>query len=124
MTISKMNKGQKLFNFQMPEGAEFKSLKDLYEQFGAEYIHVLTGCYISTKGNFGEQPVLLTPNYFVNAPKHLLDTVKDIMSDEDIIKQINGTNAGFVIETYKDKTHNRTCYSVRFVDLYDDLFDN
>lgn len=122
MTISKMNKGQRLFTFEMPEGAEFKSLKDLYTENGADYTYILTGCYINTKGKFGDQPVLMTPYFFVNAPSHLVDTVKDIMEDDETVQQINDGDAGFVIETYKDKLHGNLCYSVRFVDLFDDLF--
>lgn len=123
MTISKLNKGQRIFDYQMPENAEFISLKDLYEQNGTDYTYVLTGMYISTKGKFGEQPVLLTPTNFVNAPKHLVDTVKDIVSDEEIVKQINSGNAGFKIQKYTDKNFGKECYSVEFVDLYDHLFE-
>lgn len=122
MTISKKNKGTRIFTYQMPEDSEFISLKELYDQNGADYIYVLTGMYLSDKGKFGTQPVLLIPTHFVNAPKHLTETVKEILQDDEVVKQINDGNAGFKVQKYIDKNFGKECYSVEFVDLYDDIF--
>lgn len=122
MSISSLNKGKRIFTYQMPEDAEFISLKELFDENGADKIYVLVGMYLSDKGNFGTQPILLTPTHFVNAPKHLVDVVKDIVADETIVEQINAGNAGFKIQKYIDKKYKKECYSVEFVDLFDDLF--
>lgn len=121
MGIEKFNKGERKFKYEMPEGAQFTNLKELYEHYGADYVHVLTGMYVSSKGKFGEQPVLLTVNNYVNAPKHLLESVKEILDDSFIIEQINNGNAGFYIKKYIDKKYNKECYGVQFVDLYDSI---
>ena len=113
MIAGKYNRGNK-FTFQMPENAPYKSLKDFPE--GSTI--VLRGLYFNTKGNYGQEPVALTDNAYVNLPKHLSDDVTDMMADDEFITAVNDGKVGFKIRTYQDTKYGKgTCYSVEWVDL-------
>lgn len=117
--VSKYNKGERKFKYQMPEDADFKNLKDLYTENGKDYVYPLMGMYISTKGYFGEQAIALCPKYFVNLPKHMNDTVKEMLDDEELISTINNGNVFFRIVEYVPKNYDKKCYSIHFDELED-----
>lgn len=117
---NKHNKGKK-FNFDTT-GLGYVSLHDLYNENGKDHVYILKGVYINTKGNFGDSPVFACSEGLVNAPKHLLDTVKDILSSEDDINSINNGLVGFKIYSYKHEKFNRDCFGISFVDIDPSLF--
>ena len=116
MSLSKFNKNKNKFTWEMPENSPFEKLSTLAEVNGLNKKYVIRGMYINKKGDFGEQPVVLLDDIFVNLPTHLTDVVYEMLDDEDVIDAINGERAGFKIYTYKDK-NNITRYSVEWIDL-------
>lgn len=107
------NKGSK-FTVQMPKDAPFMNLKD----FSEESVVVLRGVYINSKGNYGEEAVGMIDNAFVNLPKHMVDTVKNMIADGEFVDAVNAGKVGFKVRTYEDTKHGKgTCYTVEWVDL-------
>ena len=96
----------------------FASLEQLYKEDPAA-VHQIDGLYISTAGKFGDAPVFINVarRALVNVPAHMLDTCRDILGDLDAIEAIKAGAVGFTVYTYE--SHNRTCYSVNFVDIVD-----
>lgn len=113
---SKRNKDVKKFDIDT-EGFEYYNLDDLYEENGEDYQYILKGFYINKKSKYGDAPVAITLDYFVNLPQHMLDTVKEICADADDVADINNDKVGFKIYSYEDEKHKKTCYSIRFEDI-------
>lgn len=118
MSITKFNKNTKVFTFQAPEGFQFYKMKDLYQANGSDAVYTILGWFFSN-GQFGEQPVFITPKYYINGPKHMCNQCKEIMEDPEAVAQINAGNAGFKIRSYKN-SRGSTSYSVEWVDLLDE----
>lgn len=119
---SKYNHGT-TYNYVMPKDAEFKSLETLFKDFDANTIFPVYGFFINKKGMYGDNPVALSNGFFISLPEHLLDDVKEIMSDQEATEQINGGGLGLQIRSYEKeiqgkggRTSKRTCYSVTWVD--------
>ena len=115
MSISKFNKNTKVFTFQAPEGFRYYAMRDLFNTNGPEAVYTILGWFFHT-GKFGEQPVFITPKYYINGPKHMCQQCRDIMADAEAVAQINAAQAGFKIRSYKNSA-GTTSYSVEWVDI-------
>ena len=91
---SKYNKGS-VFTYQAPDNTPFISLEELYNGSGNGTVFPLRSLYINSKGMYGDAPVAITDDYFVNLPKHMLDTVQAMLSDGEFIQAVNNGNVGF-----------------------------
>lgn len=112
---SKYNRGHgKKFTFEIPKEFTYSSLHDLYNNNGADFVYDIRAMYINKKSKFGESPVIATSNELVNFPKHLTDTVKEMLTDSEVIDAINNHVFGFQIYTYTDGAN--VYYSVNWVD--------
>lgn len=96
---------------------EYMSLVDLYNNNGEEEVYPLTAIYINTKSKYGNAPVFATDDCFVNAPSHMLETVNEILADENAVAEINNGKVGFKIYPYHADKFNRDCFSINFVDM-------
>ena len=111
---TKFNKGNK-FTFKPADDVQYVSLEELYNQ-NPEQIHDVKAFYINTKSIFGDAPcVAVDPVIIVNLPKHLLETVKEMINDAECVQAINNNEVKFKIYSYKDNTFNKTCYSVEWL---------
>ena len=97
------------------DGFEYKKLEELYKE-GKVNIFPLKALYINTKGKFGDRPLAVTDKCFVNLPNHLLETVREMLNDAELIEAINADKVAFEIYAYEDKTYNKLCYSINWVD--------
>lgn len=95
---------------------EFKSLAQLKNEYDDE-VHKILGAYINTKSKYGNAPVVITDNCFVNLPKHLLETFLKILESDEDVADINNGKVGFKIRTYSPKGTNSVCYTIDFVDM-------
>lgn len=110
-TISKFNR-TKLFDFTAPEGFEYKSLEQAKE---IKDVFPVRAVYINTKSKFGDAPVMATDDFFINLPKHQLESVKSIMADSEAVHAIN---AGFVaIQIYDYEKDGKTYQGVNWKDV-------
>ena len=112
--VGKYNKGNR-FEFQTPSHFEYISLKELYWDKGKDYQHRLNALYINTKSRYGDSPVAVTDTNIVNLPKHLTDTVKQMMNDSEFVKAVNAQLVGFTIYQYEGT--NGYGYSVNWESL-------
>ena len=112
---NRFNKGKK-FDFDTKD-LEFTSLADLFNSNGQAEVYTLKAIFINTKSKFGDTPVFATPDFLVNAPSHLLDTVKEILADNDAIDSINKNKVGFSIYPYTSERFNVETFGIKFIDL-------
>lgn len=112
----KYNKGN-VFTFKETDGFVYKSLEDLYNSHGEETIFSLRAVFINTKSKYGDSPVAVTSDCFVNLPTHLLETVKEMLVDDEFINAVNDGKVGFTVYEYQSNHRQKPCYSVRFIDL-------
>ena len=119
MSISRHNKGGVTWNINT-EGFQYHSLKELNDQLAAnkaEYA-VLYGLFINNKSKFGDSPVAIIEDSYINLPDHMVNTVKDILADPESIDQIKAGKAGLVVRSYTDEKYGRgECFSADFIDL-------
>ena len=106
---------EKLFDIDT-SGFDYMSLEDIYDGDESR-VFPCCGVYMSTKGYYGEHPVIATESYYVNLPQHLTDMVRSILNDKRAIKAINDGLVGFTIYSYEQKRFGTVCYSIRWVDV-------
>ena len=111
--LNKYNKGN-LFTHQTNGNETYITLKELYQETGKQPMKVLN-FFINKKSKFGDYPIAVTELFLVNLPKHLLDTVQEMMQDEEIASLANSGKLGFTIYQYTGK--NGDGYSVNWVEL-------
>lgn len=99
------------------DGMPFCKLSALYNKHGKNAIFEIGGFFISQGGTYGPTPVIITPNVLVNLPNHLLETVRNIISDDEAIETVKQGLVGFKVREYQTKDTNKTCYSITFVDI-------
>lgn len=116
MSFSKKYSKAKKFDI-VTNGFEYLSLHDLFTQNGEAAIYPLRGIYINTKGKYDDSPVFATDSYFVNIPSHMTETAKEILADEEAIKDINGGKVAFKIYTYVSQRFNKECFGIDFLDV-------
>lgn len=103
------------FDFEMPENHEYIDLRSLASQRGLDEAYVVRMLYINKKGKFGDNPVVVTDDHLVNLPSHLLETVKDILTDAPSISMINNGEVGFKIYQYNNQFGDQ--YSIEWIDI-------
>lgn len=114
---NKYNKAS--WDFEVPKGLEYTTLKDLYENNGKNTEYTIRCLYIND-GKFGKQPTVIATLkdevIKTSLPSHLTDVVERMRGDEEDISYINKGLAGFSIYKYESK-NGKTCYSVNWCDL-------
>lgn len=96
------------------EGFKFNRLKDVYENDDVKYY--VKGLYIFST-QYGDSAVVALSDKFVNLPNHMINDVKDMIADDEIVDAINAGKVGFTIRTYDDKKHGKgKCYGVTWFD--------
>lgn len=109
--LNKYNKGG-LYNHKTKGTEEYTSLEELYNNFKDKPIKVLN-FYINKKSLYGDYPIAVTENFLVNLPQHLLDTVLEMLQDEEVAEIANNGKLGMTIYKYKGKKWGG--YSVNWV---------
>lgn len=101
------------------EGFEYKTLHDLFDVNGADEVYPVQGFYINKKSQYGDAPVAINEDCFVNLPQHLLGDVQDMLKDADAIEQIKNGGFGYQIEEYEKEIgkKKKICYGVKWVDI-------
>ena len=102
-------------------GRKYFKLEDLAAQYAPDKRYIIDCMFINTKSQYGDAPVVgvadVKEPYMVNLPKHLLNEVRDMISDVEAIEAIQLGRAGFTIRIYNPKGSNRVCYTVDWVDI-------
>jgi len=104
-----------LFTYEVVGDFQYFNLSELVEQSGIDAVYVVRGVYVNTKSKFGDAPVGIIDDCFVNLPAHQLDTVRAILNNPDAIDAINNGSIGFTIYEYKNKYGKQ--YGIRWIDV-------
>ena len=97
------------------DGFKYFKLIDLYNAKKPEQVFKIQGIYINKKSKYGNAPVAILDDCFVNLPAHMLDECETILKTEEDIQDIKDGQVGFVIEPYESEGN--TCYGIRWVDI-------
>lgn len=95
---------------------KYVTRKECYEA-NPEGVHTLCGLYINTKGNYGDHPVAICENAFIDFPDYMTEEVKEILRNGEDVEDIRAGLVGFKIEKFIDKKFKKECYGVKWVDL-------
>lgn len=108
--ISKYSKGN-FPTYDFPERKrDFVKLQDLTENTK----YTIQALFINTKGKFGDQGVIYTEDKIINLPKHLLELIKDLRSDDEVTSAINSRQLAFEVYSY-NTDEGRKGYSINIV---------
>lgn len=111
--LKQFNKG-KLFDYNKEEKREFVTFKDLNKDY-PEKVFPVRALFINTKGHYGDAPVIVTDAYMVNAPQHLLSTVKDMIKSDELVDLVNEGKVGFSLYEYEGQKGK--AYSCNWVEI-------
>lgn len=116
--FSRLNKFGNRFDIDLTEAPFFK-LSTVYKDVGGEEVLPLIACYINGKSKYGAHPIAVTSvdgNLAqLDLPQHLTDTVKEMISDDELFKGIKNGECGFTVREYE--SNGKLCYTVSFVDI-------
>ena len=98
------------------EGFEYKKPVELYNAKKPDQVFPIQGLYINKKSKYGNAPVAICEDCFVNFPAHMLEEVEAILKSSEDIEDIKAGKVGFIIEPYTTDEGN-TCYGIRWADL-------
>lgn len=105
------------FNYIIPKDVEYRNLPELLKKDGLGSVYTVKALYINTKGNYGDSPVAVLDSVIVNLPSHLLDMVKSMLEDEEVIDAVNQDKLGFTVYEYMTEHSVNPCCSITWVDL-------
>lgn len=111
--------GGKRFAFEMTGEPVFKKLSELYSENGKDFMYTVRSIYINKKGKYGDSPVIVSDNFSVSLPTHLLGTVQDLLSQDIFYDMVNRGKVWFTIYEFESPTYNTKGYSINWVE--DDL---
>lgn len=96
---------------------KYTNLATLYNT-DPEAQHKVLGLFVNTKGKYGAEPnAIIENNLIVNLPRHLLETVNELLDDDRYIDYIKAGHVGFNIYQYHSSKYNKDAYSVTWLDL-------
>lgn len=120
--FNELNNNSKVFDVKV-ESPVFKKLTS----FAEKTVLQVLGCYISRKSVYGAEPVFIVKDkdsniFFVNMPKHRIETVETIIHNENMVKAINNGECYIEVITYFSKKYNKQCSDIQFVDKPEIIF--
>ena len=95
------------FTFKTPEGHPYVKPVDLANQNGIDAVYTIRAMYVNKGGKFGDEPVIVTDDFILNAPHHLVDTVRDVIDDGESTQLVNSGQAAFKLYEYKNAKGNQ-----------------
>ena len=115
MFNEKFSKNAAKFTFDS-KGLPFVKLAEYAAENGINNIIPVKGMFTHNKSEYGEKGVIVTTTCCIDVPSHLINDIKLVRSDADMVAAVNAGHCGFKIYTYTDK-NGKTRYSGTFVDI-------
>ncbi len=119
MSILNYNNSQAYFTFKQTEGFEYVDLETLYKEHGERKQYLVNALYVNENGQYGQSPLVVGSDQYINLPSHMVEQVEQIRADEKIVEDINNGKVGFVIYEYYQKKYKKTCYGINWIELDD-----
>lgn len=91
------------FTFTTPENHPYKKPAELVAENGIDAQYKANAFYINKGGKYGDEPVIVTDDFILNAPVHILDTIRDVMDDSESIHLVNNGEVHFKFYEYQNK---------------------
>lgn len=116
--MDKYNKGGVTFDVDI-SNFTFVDLGTLFKKFPSGKIYRIDGLYINKKSSFGDHPVAIIAKdeMLVDLPAHLIEEVKEILQDPEVVEAINSGKVGFTIHEYEQKKYKKICYGIHWEDI-------
>ena len=108
--------GGKHFDYEMTGKPVFKKLSDLYDEKGKGFVFPVRSIYINKKSKYGESPVIVSDNFSVSLPTHLLHTVQDLLSQDEFYDMVNSGEVGFTVYEFESPNYHTKGYSINWVE--------
>lgn len=94
----------------------FKKLSDLIAENGNEdATYQVDGCYINTKGKFGDNGVIVSGDINIDIPQGGVESIRKILEDEGLIDLINAGKMYVRPYSYHSSKYNKMCYNVEYL---------
>lgn len=98
-------------------GYKYVGLEELHNT-NPDATHKILGLFINNKGKFGAEPnAIIDHKIIVNMPRHLLDTVNELLDDNKYIEYIRQGHVAFKVYQYHSNKYNKDAYSVTWLDI-------
>ena len=116
--MDKYNKGGIIFDIDV-SGFTFVDLKSLFKKAPEGEVFKIDGLYINKKSSFGDHPVamMVQEELLVDLPAHLVDDVKLMIQDPEVVEAIKAGKVGFTIHEYEQKQYKKKCYGIHWEDI-------
>ena len=113
--LNDLNKGVRRFDYELTDKHEYRKLEELYKD-NADGVYIVRMFYTNKKSMYGENEVVVTDDYIINLPKHLTETVEQIVTNDEYLKLIEEGKFVFNIYEYEYKQGKETkkAYSVNW----------
>lgn len=95
---------------------EYIKLSEVAKASSPDEIHPINGLYVHGSA-LGDSPVIIDvqTKKLVNIPKHMGETFREILANQEAVQAIKDGKVGYTIYTYE--SHAKTCYGINFVDI-------
>lgn len=103
------------FTFKTPTGHPYTKPSELVGVNGLDETYVVRALYINKGGKFGDEPVIVTDEFTMNAPHSMVDKVAAIIDDGESTQLINSGEVAFKLYEYTNKYGKQ--YGVTWVDV-------
>lgn len=107
-----LNKNNKKFDFDMT-GKSFTYVKP--SELNPDEVYTVRMFYVNKKGKYGDAPCAVLDGNIVNLPSHLLEDVKNIISNPEAVEAVNAGKCG--IQSYSYEKDGKDYYSINFVTI-------
>lgn len=114
MGFERFNRGLK-FNPINTEGYEYRKPAELYKEYGADVEYPVRALYVN-KTKYGESAIAVTDGYFINLPSHVVNDVKEIIEDEELVQMINEGRVSIAIYEYYSHKYEGVFYGIRWIE--------
>lgn len=106
-----------LFSFD-GSSLPYAKLAELVEHniIGEGEVITVHGMFTHSKSKFGKTGVIVTDDYNIDVPDHLISMIEEVISDASLIEAVNDGHCGFAVRSYKDNK-DITRFSGSFVDI-------
>lgn len=91
------------FTFKTPEGHPYTKPYELVGVNGLDATYIVRALYINKGGKFGDEPVIVTDGFTLNAPHSMVDMVAAIIDDGESTQLINSGVVAFKLYEYTNK---------------------
>lgn len=95
---------------------EYKKISEVVAADGEDVPYKIFGVLYNPSGKFGESCAVILESCFVNLPKHMVETVKEILGSSEDVEDIKAGKVGIEFYSYQG-SDGKPYYSANWIDL-------